>query len=460
MAPRRKSRLSNRHFSVMPEETDQTMEKKPVAVSRIRLKILGIGGAGGHTVTQIAASRSQSGALLNDVGLVAINTDVQSLDEIAGAEKLQVGAAVTHGLGAGGEPEIGMRAAQSDAEKIAGLCRNTDVVFLATGLGGGTGTGAGPVVARLAKEQGALVLAFVTLPFSFEGERRRQQALSGLEQLKAHADAVICIPNDKIFKIVGDDASVVAAFKRADENVILGVQSVWQLLSRKGLINLDFADLRATLGAKHCDGLFSYGEASGPNRVRDAVKNLLENPLLDGGDVLAKAEGLLVSVLGGPDLTLADVQKAVDPITRHASRAHVIMGAAIDEAYRGKLAVTVIAAANILPRRVVPQPASTKPMTFPRPGDAALDRGVVGRVPPRGAEPTPAEVSGPTKPVKTAAANTEGAAVPKLSSKPKQETLPLEGVSRGRFDKSEPTLHNGEDLDVPTFIRRGVSVKR
>jgi cell division protein FtsZ len=310
-------------------------------------------------------------------------------------------------------------------------------------------------VARLAKEQGALVLAFVTLPFSFEGDRRRQQALAGLEQLKAHADAVICIPNDKIFKIVGDDASVVEAFKRADENVILGVQAVWQLLSRKGLINLDFADLRATLGAKHCDGLFSYGEASGPNRIREAVKNLLENPLLDGGDVLAKAEGLLVSVLGGPDLTLADVQKAVDPITRHANRAHVIMGAAIDEAYRGKLAVTVIAAANILPRRVVPQPAPTKPATFPRPGDAALSRSP--RPSPIAAAPgSPAQG---VKPAEEGISSTEAVAARK-SSKPKQETLPLEGVSRGRFDKSEPTLHNGEDLDVPTFIRRGVSLKR
>ena len=431
------------------------MEKKATAASRIRLKIFGVGGAGGHTVSQIVASRAPGNRLLEGVALVAINTDRQSLDEIDAAEKVPIGATVTHGLGAGGEPEIGARAAQSDAERIQALCRNTDVVFISAGLGGGTGTGASPVVARLAKEQGALVLAFVTLPFSFEGDRRRQQALSGLEQLKAHADAVICIPNDKIFKIVGDDASVVAAFKRADENVILGVQAVWQLLSRKGLINLDFADLRATLGAKHCDGLFSYGEASGPNRVRDAVKSLLENPLLDGGDVLAKAEGVLVSVLGGPDLTLADVQKAVDPITRQASRARVIMGAAIDDTYRGKLAVTVIAAANILPRRVVPQPVTTRPMTFPRPGDGA---------PAHNPRPSPLAVasssSSPT--VKPAAEETPKAepVTARKSSKPKQETLPLEGVSRGRFDKSEPTLHNGEDLDVPTFIRRGVSLKR
>jgi cell division protein FtsZ len=277
-----------------------------------------------------------------------------------------------------------------------------------------------------------------------------------LEQLKAQSDAVICIPNDKIFKIVGNDASVVDAFKRADENIVLGVQAIWQLLSRKGLINLDFADLRATLGSKHCDGLFSHGMAEGANKAREAVKALLENPLLDGGDVLSKAEGVLVSILGGPDLTLADVQRAVEPITRHANRAHVIMGAAIDETYRGKLAVTVIAAANILPRRVVPQPVATRPTTFARPGEA-----VVYRNPRPAMTPAVTPVASPPKPVVETVTTNEAAAVtPKTRGKPKQETLPLEGVSRGRFDKSEPTLYNGEDLDVPTFIRRGVSLKR
>ena len=425
---------------------------------KVRLKILGVGGAGSHTVSQIAANRGSSDShLLEGVELVAINTDKQALEEIGAADKLQIGAAVTHGLGAGGEPEIGARSAQNDAEKITALCQNTDVVFLTAGLGGGTGTGASPVVARLAKEQGALVLAFVALPFTFEGDRRRQQALAGLEQLKAQADAVICIPNDKIFRIASNDASVVDAFKRADENIVLGVQAIWQLLSRKGLINLDFADVRATLGSKHCDGLFSYGMAEGANKAREAVKALLENPLLDGGDVLSKAEGVLVSILGGPDLTLADVQRAVEPITRHATRAHIIMGAAIDEAYQGKLAVTVIAAANILPRRVVPQPAtSTKPTTFARPGDASLYRGA--RPVPAPAVAPVASVPQPT--VENVAKPEAAAVVAKSPGKPKQETLPLEGVSRGRFDKSEPTLYDGEDLDVPTFIRRGVSLKR
>ena len=440
--------------SAAQPETTENMEKRTGPVHKIRLKILGVGGAGGHTVSQIAEDRAKGNHTLDGVDLVAINTDLQALGEINGVEKVQIGAAVTHGLGAGGEPELGARAAQNDAERIEALVQGADVVFVMAGLGGGTGTGACPSVARAAKEQGALVLAFVALPFSFEGDRRKQQALAGLEQLKAQADAVICIPNDKIFRIAGAEASVVDAFKSADENSILGVQAIWQLLSRKGLINLDFADLRATLGSKHCDGLFSYGRAEGPNRAREAVKALLENPLLDGGDVLAKAEGVLVSILGGPDLTLADVQKTMEPISRQANRAHIIMGAAIDEAYRGKLAVTVIAAANIQLRRAVPQPVATKPMTFPRPADAAQS-------PSTRTTPVPVPVVAPTSaPVAVAMPQPELVVAQKLPAKPKQETLPLEGVSRGRFDKSEPTLYNGEDLDVPTFIRQGVSIKR
>ena len=316
MATRRKPISTSATPMAAQPETTENMEKRSGPLHKIRLKILGVGGAGGHTVGQIAENRAQGNHPLDGVDLVAINTDLQALGEINGAEKMHIGAAVTHGLGAGGEPEVGTRAAQNDAEKIEALVQGADVVFVMAGLGGGTGTGASPTIAKVAKEAGALVLAFVALPFSFEGDRRKQQALAGLEQLKTQADAVICIPNDKLFRIAGADASVVDAFKRADENFILGVQAVWQLLSRKGLINLDFADLRATLGSKHCDGLFSYGHAEGANRARDAVKALLENPLLDGGDILGKAEGVLVSILGGPDLTLADVQKTVEPISR------------------------------------------------------------------------------------------------------------------------------------------------
>lgn len=326
----------------------------------IRLKLVGVGGAGCNAVSHIATAATESGQPLAGVELVAVNTDLQALEAVTGAEKVQIGSTVTHGLGTGGDCELGARAAQQDAERLEAIFQHTDVVFLAAGLGGGAATGAGPVLARLAKEQGALVLAFVSMPFGFEGDRRRQLAQAGLEQLKAHADAVICIQNDKLFKVVGEHATVLDAFKRGNEIIATGVQAIWQLLSRKGLINLDFADLRATLGSKHSEGIFSCGEGAGDDKARDAVKAVLESPLFDGGETLARAEGVLISILGGPDLTLTDVQKAVEPISRLASRAHVIMGAAIDETFKGRLSVTVIATANVLPRRAV-QPVAARP---------------------------------------------------------------------------------------------------
>lgn len=400
------------------------MARKPSSQPDIRLKLIGIGGAGGNAIAQIAG---KPGALTG-VEFIAINTDLQALHGITGAEKLQIGSSVTHGLGAGGDPEIGARAAQQDAERIEAIVHNTDIVFITTGLGGGTGAGAAPVVARIAKEQGAMVLAFAALPFAFEGERRRQQALTGLEQLRAQADAVISIPNDKLQKLAGDTATAIDAFERGNEIIATGAQAIWQLLSRKGLINLDFADLRTALGGKHSDGIFSFGEGTGSDRSRDAVKSLIESPLLDGGETLAKAEAVLVSVRGGPDLTVADVQRAVEPISRLATRAQVIMGAAIDENYEDRISVMVLAAANLLPRRIPQTIAARAPVARSN-----------------AARPTPAAPATPAK---------------KAAAQPRQEDLPLEKVTRGRFDKSEPTLYNGEDLDVPTYLRRGVSLKR
>jgi len=395
-------------------------ETDPAVPRRFRLKVVGIGGAGGNCVHHLATDA----AALEGVELLAVNTDLQALDAIHGAEKLQIGASVTRGLGAGGDPELGAAAAHHDSERLETVLQNADVVFLTTGLGGGTGTGAGPTIAKIAKDQGALVLAFVAMPFAFEGPRRRSQAEHGLELLKAQADAVICIPNDRLTRIVGENAPVTEAFRYGNQIVANGVQAIWQLLSRKGLINLDFADLRATLGGRHGEGIFSHGEAAGPDRVRDAMKALMENPLLEGNETLARADGLLISILGGHDLTVADVQRAVEPISRAAQRAHIIMGAAIDERYNDRIAVTLISATGTPAKRVVP--------------------GTIIRTPAL-ARSQPASSPAPAK---------------SEPSKPKQETLNLENISRGRFDKGEPTIYEGEDLDYPTFLRRGISLKR
>ena len=410
-----------------PTESNETS-------ARTRLKVFGVGGAGCNAVGQIASAiAGQADHPLAGIELVAVNTDLQALAGITGAEHVQIGSAITRGLGAGGDMELGLRAAQQNTERLEAIAQNTGLVFVVAGLGGGTGTGAAPVVARVAKEQGALVVAFALLPFGFEGDRRRQQALAGLEQLRAHADAVICIPNDKLFKVAGENAQALEAFQRGNELIATGVQAFWQLLARKGLINVDFADLRAALGTKHSDGIFSFGTATGSEKVRDAGKALMENPLLDNGEILGKADAVLISVLGGPDLTLADVQRAVEPISRLASHARITMGAAIEEAHRDRLTITVIATSNSLPRRVAPTVA-------PRP---VIGRQIAPRPMPVSA-PVPVESKSPTG----------------KKESPKQENLPLEGISRGRFEKSEPTLYNGEDLDVPTYIRRGISLKR
>ncbi len=425
--------------SLKPEVVD----RKPEAGQQIRLKLVGIGGAGGNTVSHIAAARTAGQSILAGVEIVALNTDVQALDALPVTDKITIGVTLTHGLGAGGDMEVGARAAQADAERIQAALQGTDVVFITAGFGGGTGTGASAIVARLAKEQGALVLVFAALPFAFEGERRQQQALAGLDQVRQHADAVISIPNDKLFKVMGDAATAVEAFQRCDAIIGSGVQALWQLVSRRGLINLDFADIRATLGGRHADGLFSHGEADGQNKARDAVKRLLENPLIDGGDALARSEAVLVSILGGPDLTLADVQRTVEPVTRLARRARVVMGAAIDESYRGRIAVTVIAATPAAARKF---------------GQLPAQRLAIGRTTiPLGVPPKPV---GATTPAITAATEPRPETAEKKPAKPKQEQLGLGDISRGRFDKGEPTLYDGEDLDVPTFIRRGVVLKR
>ena len=205
--------------------------------ARTRLKVFGVGGAGCNAVGQIASAiAGDAQHPLVGIELVAVNTDLQALSGITGAEKMQIGSAITHGLGTGGDVELGLRAAQQDAERLEAAAQNTGIVFIVAGLGGGTGTGAAPVVAKAAKEQGALVLAFVMQPFAFEGVGRRQKALAGLDQLKAQADAVICIPNDKLFKVAGERATAIDAFQRGNELVATGVQAFWQLLARKGLI--------------------------------------------------------------------------------------------------------------------------------------------------------------------------------------------------------------------------------
>src|SRR5882724_10014139 len=277
---------------------------------KFSFKVFGVGGAGGNAVDYMARQD------FDGVSFMAVNTDAQALAQLAVPERLTLGAKLTRGLGTGGDPELGRAAAEEDAAQLRALCAGADVVCVVAGLGGGTGTGAGPVVARLAKECGALVLGIVTLPFEFEGGRRGRQAQLGLRDLKEAADGVICLPNQKVFKMIDQNTSVNEALKVTDELLAQGVRGIWRLLTHTGLINVDFNDLCAVVRGRHEESSLATVEASGENRSHEVVEKLMAHPFLECGQVLADADTVLVSLAGGPDMTLPEVNRVMEKINR------------------------------------------------------------------------------------------------------------------------------------------------
>jgi len=386
------------------------------------------------------------------VRLFALNTDAQALDRCDLPQKLVLGAASARGMGAGGDPAVGRAAAEEDLEKMRELCAGADLVFILAGLGGGTGTGAAPVLARVAREAGALVMGVVTLPFEFEGGRRQRQAEMGLQQLKAAADTVICLPNQKLFQLLDEKTSVVEGFKISNALLADGLRGIWRLLAQTGLINVDFADLCAVTRGRHAASSFATAEAGGENRAEQALEKLFVHPLLEGGQLLGTSDTVLVSIVGGPDLTMTEVGKVMEPINRQAENAHVIFGAAIDEHFAGRISVTLIASRG--------GQADDKRLTVLPPPDAApipdsrlelLGPGDGSRPASRFVAPAP-DLSEERKQALYQKQTGRGRRQPSN----RQKELNLEIVFKGRFDKSEPTIRHGEDLDIPTYIRRGV----
>jgi cell division protein FtsZ len=337
---------------------------------------------------------------------------------------------------------------------IKALCSGAHVVFVISGLGGATGTRLGPIIAQAAHETGALVLAFVTTPFDCEGSHRQRLALEGLDQIKAAADGVIALANQRAAKLIDENTSVIETFKLANELLADGVRGVWRLLMHPGLIEIHFADLCALVRDRHTESCFAVAEGLGATRSRDVTEKLFAHPMLDGGQVLGQSEAVLVSLMGGPDLTMAEVNRVMEQISRKCERAQVIMGAAIDESFRERLAVTLVAA-----RRNPDRPEES-----PRPALKAqeldthlLDREESPRPGSRFVPPPP--TLQPEQMEQLLARQSGSTARPrKKPAKLKQTQLPLDIISKGRFDKSEPTIHKGEVLDVPTYIRRGVSL--
>lgn len=300
-----------------------------------QIKVIGVGGGGNNAVNRMIS------AGLRGVEFIAINTDKQVLLRSEANTKIQIGEKITRGLGAGANPDIGEKSADECKDEICQAIKGADMVFVTAGMGGGTGTGAAPVVAKIAKDMGILTVAVVTKPFMFEGRKRMQNAEHGIENLKNSVDTLVTIPNDRLIQITDKKASIVDAFKMADDVLRQGVQGISDLITVPGLVNVDFADVKTIMlntGLSH----MGIGRASGDNRAEDAVRQAIESPLLETS--IEGARGVLINLTGGLDMSLHEVNTAAEMVQKSADPdAIIIVGAAIDENMKDELMMTVIA---------------------------------------------------------------------------------------------------------------------
>ena len=299
------------------------------------IKVIGVGGAGNNAVNRMIEAE------IKGVDFIAVNTDRQALQISKAKTKIQIGEKITRGLGAGANPDIGAQAAEENKAEVAEVLRGADMVFVTAGMGGGTGTGAAPVVAQAAKEMGILTIGVVTKPFTFEGKKRLSQAERGIESLKGKVDTLVVIPNDKLLQIVDRKTSIVEAFKMADDVLRQGVQGISDLIAIPGLVNLDFADVKTIMlnqGMAH----MGVGRASGENRAEDAAKEAIQSPLLETS--IEGAKGVIINITGSSDLGLHEVNTAAELVQRSVDpEANIIFGTVTDESMGDEIQITVIA---------------------------------------------------------------------------------------------------------------------
>ncbi len=301
-----------------------------------RIKVIGVGGGGGNAVNTMIAAK------LNGVDFIVANTDVQAIDSSRAGIKIQLGEQITKGLGAGANPEIGRRAALEDEQRIREYLAGSDMIFLTAGMGGGTGTGGAPIIAKVAREAGALTVGVVTKPFHFEGKKRMKQAEDGIQELKANVDTLIVIPNQRLLSIAAKSTTMLEAFQKADDVLLQAVRGISDLIITPGLINLDFADVRTVMSEMGL-ALMGAASASGENRAVEAAQKAISSPLLEDVSIHG-ARGLLISITGGPDMSLYEVNEAATMIQEEAhDDANIIFGAVIDEKMKDEIRVTVIA---------------------------------------------------------------------------------------------------------------------
>ncbi len=428
----------------------------------VSFTIIGVGGAGCQVLDRMVLDGVPASLLL------AAHSDAQALTASVAGRKIQLG---TRGLGSGGDPGMGQSLAEEGLHEVRREIGGCQAVFLLVGLGGGTGSGAAPVIAAAAKEAGALVIAVATLPFSFEGERRKAQAGEALEQLRASADLVVCFENDRMGDSVAPTAAIEDAFAVANQTMGACVCVLAALISQRGLLHLGYDDLRATLGRSHLCCLFGYGEAEGGNRAYDVVANALRNPLMDKGRLLKEGKTVLVSVAGGPEMTLHEVQLLMEELHRFLDpQARLLFGVRVDPALSGRIALTVVSALGVVEEKRMPvRPArrrAAQEEEISEEEGAEAASGVSG-LPERSSgflrsrrqpasEASPFEMEDDEAEQEEESAEAIAAASRKA---PTQETLKFEPVTRGRFAKSEPTIVDGQDLDVPTFMRHKIRIR-
>lgn len=425
---------------------------------KLSAKVIGLGGAGINAVNHMIRSD------LRELPFLAMHTNARALAQAAVSDQVLFGLELMRGLGTGGDPDLGRAAASEETEKLKELISGTDLLFIVGGLGGGTTTGAAPVLARAAKETGALVLALVTLPFEFEGVRRQRQAQAGLHDLRLAADGVICLPHQKVVKLIDKNTSLLETFAITNEMLAQGVRGIWQMLTRHGLINVDFSDLCTVLRGRQAESCFATAEARGEGRAREVTDKLLASPLLEEGQMLAEADAVLVSLIGGPDLTMSDVNRVMEQINRQAEKAQVIMGAAILPECEGLIGVTLVAARRSGRAKANADDSNERENLAESAGLSGSEMENPFFSSPSQTRPSPRYLPPPpdlTQERKEQLFADQGryrSRKQKNVSRWRQGQLPLEIVSKGRFEQSEPTLHEGEDLDVPTYIRRGVAL--
>ncbi len=392
-----------------------------------QIRVVGVGGGGVNAVNRMIAEGCRG------VEFIAINTDAQALTLAGAPKRVRIGDKLTRGLGAGGNPEVGEKAAEESSDDLYEVLKGADMVFVTAGMGGGTGTGASPVVARVAREVGALTIGVVTRPFSFEGGKRSKSAEAGIAKLKDQVDTLIVIPNDRLLEIVDKRASLQQAFRTADDVLRQGIQGISELITVPGLINLDFADVK-TIMSEGGAALMAVGNGTGDNRAVDAAQQAISSKLLDV--TIDGARGILFNVTGGPSLTLYEVNQAAEIIktTAHPD-VNLIFGAVIDENMKDDVRITVIATGFDQPTPIMLKPATQTQATSRTERRAQVLETVGARVTAASAPVQPSRLA--PAPVVTAAAAPE----PPAPRQPVQPEMP----SR--------VFNNDSDLDIPPFLR-------